>query len=32
MNEMIRKDLEKDIKGVRSPLDDRYFESLLEDN
>lgn len=31
LNEMIRKDLERGIKGERSPLDDAYFERLLDE-
>lgn len=31
LNEMIRKDLEKGIKGKRSPLSDAYFERLLDE-
>lgn len=31
LNEMIRKDLEKGIKGQRSPLNDAYFERLLDE-
>ena len=31
LNEMIRKDLEKGIKGERPPLNDAYFERLLDE-
>lgn len=31
LNEMIREDLEKGIKGERPPLNDAYFERLLDE-
>lgn len=31
LNEMIREDLEKGIKGKRAPLSDAYFERLLDE-